>query len=570
MTKHRTTNQILTLLLAFLPWLQPATTQAKETPSPDVSQHQQLYRDFLQLYNYGSEEAFQAHADRYLQFLTDSGYTTEYYKIKTNVGFFLVNHEHPLRAMRLALEIESEISNTADTTLMYLVNGLKGDVYRNAHNIIKADSIYRLALRQVGSRDPKFTLLVHTKLTEVNLAVSPEEALGWADTALVESEKLNSIDYRSMAMAIKCYLYFMLGMRDEFNDQLLQYNNLKAEFQRREEAGEDLRFQRFNYSYDNVLDVARMAFDGLFAEAASLADTRPLNVDRQMVRFRINGLEGEYEKERAHKKLVLGFTIMTALYIFVYLMGRRRLLRKISQRSRELKIALKQADAANRMKSSFIRSMSHEIRTPLNAITGFSQILCTPGFELSDQEREDMKKRITSSSEAITIIINELLELAAGESVTLDRDSLLPVNVNELCSIATARAQKHNKKGLELTFTTDLADDFAVPTNAETLMQILSKVIDNALKFTEEGSVTVHATRTPIQVEISVTDTGVGIPADRQKDIFDNFVKLDDYTEGVGLGLPICRRLVKMLGGDIQVDPTHTEGARFLILLPLK
>ena len=98
----------------------------------------------------------------------------------------------------------------------------------------------------------------------------------------------------------------------------------------------------------------------------------------------------------------------------------------------------------------------------------------------------------------------------------------------------------------------------------------MSKIIDNALKFTNEGSVTVHASLEGRQVEISVADTGIGVPEDRREDIFENFVKLDDYKEGVGLGLPICRRLVKTLGGDIVLDSSYKKGCRFIVILPVK
>ena len=548
----------------------PFVAFSREAPQPFTKHHRQFYRDFLRLYNNGPEDQFCHHADSFLTFLRDSNYTTEYFKIKTNLGFFLVNHEHPLRAMNLVIEMNREQLALADTTLAYLVTGLRADIYKITHNTLRADSCYRAALRQVGQRDPKFTLLTHMSLTEVNLALDPQAALRWADTAIAESEQLNNIEFHSAALAIKSYLYFMLGMRQEFFEQYQRYTDLKADYLRRKAAGDSFGYRNFNERYENVLRVAQLAFDGQFAQAIRIASTAQVNVDRQMLRFRINGLEGEYQKEQAHRHLVWGFIAITALYVFVYIMGRRRLWLKIKKRERELEVALQQADAANRMKAAFIRSMSHEIRTPLNAITGFSQILCSPSYELSQAEKDDMKHRITTSSEAITIIINELLELAAGESVTLDRSSLLPVGINDLCAKAIERARQRNTKQLQLSFTTTLPPDFSIPSNSETLTQILDKVIDNALKFTDQGSVTLHAQSTATHVLLSVTDTGVGIPLDRQADIFDNFVKLDDYKEGVGLGLTICRRLVKMLGGNITVDSTYTTGSRFVIQLPVK
>jgi signal transduction histidine kinase len=213
--------------------------------------------------------------------------------------------------------------------------------------------------------------------------------------------------------------------------------------------------------------------------------------------------------------------------------------------------------------------MSHEIRTPLNAINGFTQLLCDPEFELSDEEKLDMQKRVTSNTEASTIIINALLELAAGESGTLDLNDLSPVNINDVCRKAKKEAEEHNENNLQIVFTTEIGDDFTIKSNEETILQILNKITNNAQKFTKEGSVILHASRHDSTLEISVTDTGIGIPEDKQKSVFDNFVKLDEFSEGVGLGLSISIRLARSLGGDISIDPTYKTGSRFILQLPI-
>ena len=156
-------------------------------------------------------------------------------------------------------------------------------------------------------------------------------------------------------------------------------------------------------------------------------------------------------------------------------------MRKLWQRKREITAAQEKAEAGIRMKAAFIRSMSHEIRTPLNAINGFSQILCSPEYNLSEKETADIKERISSNTEAITIIINELLELSAGESVTFTADNLMAVKINEICRQALDKAQKHNSRGLSLSFDTELDDDFTIMSNAETISRILEKILGNAL-----------------------------------------------------------------------------------------
>lgn len=533
-------------------------------------ENKDLYREFVRLQNYGQEEEFYAIAKKYEQFLKSNGLYTQYFKIKTNKGFFLINHQHPLKAMQTAVELDKEILDHGDTTLLYLASGLKGDIYKTTHNVERADSTYKKALTQVGQTDPKFTMLVYMSLAEVNLTTEPNDALNWADMAHEKAKTLENIEHQSLALGTKGYLYFMLAEKDSFASVYRQYYELEDAFKRMDEREKTIGRQRFSHHYQNALEVARTAFDGKYDEALDMANTLQLNVDRQMVVFRIFGMEGLAEKESSYQRLKWGFIIMTGLYILVYFMGRRRLWLNIQKRKAELNVALEKAEMANKMKAAFIRSMSHEIRTPLNAVNGFSQILCSTDFELSDEEKLDMKQRIMSNAEAITLIINELLELSAGESVTLDDDNLSEVRPNEICQQAIKEAKRRNIKQLQLIFSSELDDEFSLKSNSEAILQILKKIIDNAYKFTNEGTISMHAYRKENTVEISITDTGVGIPEDRQDDVFDNFVKLDEYKEGVGLGLPICKRLAHSLGGDVLLDKNYKTGSRFILQLPVR
>lgn len=536
--------------------------------SPLEKENKDYYREFLRLLNYGPADEFYKVAEEYEAFLKKNGKTEEYFKIKTNEGFFDLAQQDILRGLKTADQLDKEIHEAGATHLYYLVTGLKGDLYK-AIRSPKSDSIYRQALVEVGDRDPKFSMLVHMSLAQVNYMTNREESSKWADKALEEAERLNNYEYRSMSLGLKCYLYFMMGEKEKFLETSQKFVTLREQFDSLQSAGLTMGKQRFSHRYDLLIEVATKALQGEFDEAIQMANEGQLNVDRQLVIYRIHGMEGQYEKEQSTKKLKWGFGLMTALYIFVYLMGRRRLMLKLWEREGKLRVALKKADAANRMKSSFIRSMSHEIRTPLNAINGFSQILCSPDFVLSEEEKYDMRKRITSNAEAITIIINELLELAAGESVTLDTDSLIPVRINEMCMTTTAMSEEHNNKGLKMEFRSKLDDSFTIKSNEETISQILEKVIDNAIKFTDKGEVIVEAQLKDDHVEISVTDTGIGIPPEKQNDIFDNFVKLDEFKEGIGLGLSISRRLAKTLNGNLILDTEYKTGSRFVLQLPV-
>ena len=521
MQQHLYAIKIIVLVILFLPPANLFSDSKLEKENKD------LYRTFVSLMTYGPDNEFYEHAERYEQFLKKNNMMEEYFKIKANEGFFDLNKKNILRGLKTVEQLKTELHEAEATEFYYLATGLEGDLNKAIRNP-KADSIYRQALKEVGDRDPKFSMLVHMNLAQVNYMTNREESFRWANLAQSEAEKLNNYEYRSLSIGLKCYLYFMMGKREEFELEAQHYQELKESFDSLEAANAAMGKQRFSHNYDLVIEVAKLAFDGKFAEAIEMANDKHLNVDRQMVIYCALGMEGQYEKEKSTKRLKWGFGLMTFLYFFVYFMGRRRLWLKIQERQAKLKVAQEQAEAANKMKAAFIRSMSHEIRTP-----------------------------------------NELLELAAGESVTLDLNDLNPIRINEVCRNVVAMSEEHNDKDLHLEFKSTLDDSFAIKSNEETVSQILQKIIDNALKFTEEGSVCVEVGRKGKTLEISVTDTGIGIPADKQETIFDNFVKLNDFKGGVGLGLSISRRLAKTLGGNIILDSTYTTGSRFIIQLPI-
>lgn len=270
--------------------------------------------------------------------------------------------------------------------------------------------------------------------------------------------------------------------------------------------------------------------------------------------------------EQKADRLQTALIVLTAVYIFVYIMGRRRLMRKIWSRNRQLKEALDKAEEADRMKTAFIRNMSHEIRTPLNAINGFSQLLNDPNVELNKEERTDMVDRISRSVDSITNTVAELLDMSEGESSHDEEE----VHVNELCARMLEELKKQNDKDIFLMYDSELDEDFTVMSSTKNLERILRRILGNALKFTEKGSITLHCEKLNGQLLISIADTGIGIDPAKREEIFKTFVQLDDDVDGIGLGLTLSRRLARQLGGDVVLDDNYKGGARFLFTLPLK
>ncbi len=236
-----------------------------------------------------------------------------------------------------------------------------------------------------------------------------------------------------------------------------------------------------------------------------------------------------------------------------------------------LSVAKVQAEAAERAKSAFLANMSHEIRTPLNAIIGFADLLRDEQAPVA--EREKWLSLQMEASRALVAIVDDILDLSKIEAgrLELEMGALDPAALAESCvALLTPRAAD---KGLVIR--TEISDDLPqwVLGDAARLRQVLLNLLSNAVKFTTNGQVVMSVTRTGVQMRFTVTDTGMGIPADRLKHLFMPFTQLDASVTrrfgGTGLGLAITRRLVEAMQGQITVESQPGAGSRFEVTLPL-
>ncbi|WP_298652992.1 ATP-binding protein [uncultured Proteiniphilum sp.] len=242
------------------------------------------------------------------------------------------------------------------------------------------------------------------------------------------------------------------------------------------------------------------------------------------------------------------------------------LLRDISEQLRyedQLKKAKEKAEESDRLKTAFLSNMSHEIRTPLNAIVGFSGIMA----DIDDsQERKKFHSIIESSNKRLLLLIDEVLDLSKIESGTLEFD-YTPVKVNDLYREIFMTHQlyaKHASLVLELP-----DEDICLKTDKNRLTQVISNLINNAVKFTPKGTITLGYRRVDDFVELYVKDTGIGIKKDKLNKIFNRFVKVDPFAPGTGLGLSICKTIIERLGGDISVTSEEGVGSLFSFRIPI-
>lgn len=242
---------------------------------------------------------------------------------------------------------------------------------------------------------------------------------------------------------------------------------------------------------------------------------------------------------------------------------------QLEQRNQELKHAYELKVEADERKSSFILDMAHQIRTPLNIITGFVQVLSANYHEYPADELADIISRMRSSSITIHRIATMLAASAATDAGVLPQMVFTTFNCRQMCQEVIRSVMMENPNAIGIQLICELPDSATVHTDRRFLMFILSELLVNSCRFTTEGFIKLIVSRSDeCQVQFAVADTGIGIPENKRDTIFAQFSKLNTFTEGVGLGLSLCKRTIVQMGGDIYLDNQYHPGSRFVVTLP--
>lgn len=276
------------------------------------------------------------------------------------------------------------------------------------------------------------------------------------------------------------------------------------------------------------------------------------------------------EKEAGQRQTIVIISILLLITIFsiTYAITRRKNTLRLQKEKEAAEEARRQAEKADKLKSAFLQNLSHEIRTPLNAIVGFNDLLNDNAAEFSPDEKQELLSHLHRNTDLLLTLVNDVLDLSKLESGNYNI-SLRKVVLPELCQTTLAGIAHRAAEGVKLNLEQPQKETIIV-TDAQRLQQILINLLVNACKYTKQGSITLAYKVNDENIVFSVTDTGPGIDKDKSELIFQRFEKLDSVNPGFGLGLSICRSLTTLLGGKIYLDTNYTEGAKFVIELPLQ
>lgn len=232
---------------------------------------------------------------------------------------------------------------------------------------------------------------------------------------------------------------------------------------------------------------------------------------------------------------------------------------------RQDQLALMKVQEADKMKNSFIANMSHEIRTPLNAIVGFAHLVTETA---NASEQREYFSIINKNCDLLLKLINDILDLSKIESGRLNYN-VSEVELRDICQEAYVVQSLKMTSDVALLYNSVAMPSVRLWIDAHRVEQVLLNLLSNAIKFTSKGFISLFYEVEDMFVRVSVMDTGIGIPEDKLESVFERFVKLDDFYQGVGLGLPICKMIVEQLGGEIGVRSELGKGSTFWFTLPL-
>lgn len=436
-------------------------------------------------------------------------------------------------------------------------------------------------LESILRQEPDYPTEFFFNIEKTNYAISHGHlAQSYLDEAFVHLQKMDSIYHAHPEKFYRFHLdyttaayYRAMGNWDKlyWNKALDIYTQLQKEYSSNKRST--------YYRWTSLEKIYLCKIQGMTMEACHIYQELYPPIDTlasQNYIRQISAVKAKYqidkiaiasneEYNKIISSILIGSIILLILFSLLAIRLRKQQIR-VAQSTQNLAISRTNAENATRAKSIFLSNMSHEIRTPLNALSGFSSLLTQEG--LDTETRHQCNEVIQQNSELLLKLINDVIDLSSLEFGKL-QFCIGKHDAVSICQNVMDTVNKVKQTQAELLFSTEL-EEMIIETDDSRLQQVLINLLINATKFTPQGSITLELKMDTDGIAFfSVTDTGCGIPRDKQATIFQRFEKLNESAQGSGLGLSICQLIIEHIGGKIWIDPDYTEGSRFCFTHPV-
>jgi len=503
---------------------------------------------------------------------------------------FLMNRQRIFEAYKKAQQLSKELREKKLDKEMYMAVNMMGHINRFCGNKEAAKDCFRQALDMMEkagyweSMPPIYMNIVNVALNDdpdeaqQMLSKAAEIAAKYSPERVFDIETRRTLSYFNSGNReafIKGYEKYREGvaqgkssvhgrMMEIYHDVYLGKTDEALKLAQ-EELGEDGR-EAITVIYEQA-GRWKEAYESLqqqYAANDSIANVVLTN-SMQGIHDEIQHYDAEREISRNRTILLSAIVALLLILLFalIYILLARR------RHVKQLKQAYDRVLEADKMKTTFVRNVTHEVRTPLNIISGFAQVIADPDLVASPQERKELAATMQKNTNLITTLIDELLQLSLNETTTTKAIKEEDVKVDKLLQVMIDNCQGRLAPDTHLQLESSLPEGYKFHTSEEMFKRIVSSLLDNAIKNTPSGSITLKTSADERQLTIVVEDTGHGIPAGEEDRIFEHFVKLDAFKEGLGLGLPLARTMAERLGGSLTLDSSYHGGARFIVRLDL-
>ena len=576
------------LIICIVAWFGIGASAEKADYKTDKT-YLELRDSMHHAFNDGDSLRFFPAVKRLQEYLLSKNDLHSYYTQRCNEIVFLINRQKIYEAYMLGRQLSQELREKKLDKEMYMAYNMLGHINRYCGNktAAKRNFSYVIELMEkygyYESMPPIYMNLVNVEIDD-----DPEEAKQLLDKALeiakkyspervfdIETRKtltyFNGGDIPKFLEGYKAYRKGVEEGKSSVHGRSMDVYYLvcqgkteEALKMAREELGED--------SHETITKIYERAgrweeaFKSLQNDLAANDSINNVVLTNSMagIREQLTAYDTERKSARARTiglsigLILLGLLVAALTYI---VLSRRKHLK-------ELKKAYDHALESDKMKTAFIKNVSHEVRTPLNIISGFAQVISNPDLASGIEDRKKIADMMQDNARIITSLIDEMLELSESES-SKDVIKEDQVELNKVLRDLLQENKNLASKETVLRFESSLNEDYVITTNKMMLKRIVSSLVDNAIKNTSKGAVTLKVAADKENLTLIVEDTGKGIPANEAEHIFERFFKIDSFKEGLGLGLPLCRSMTERLGGTVRLDTEYKTGARFIVTLPL-